>query len=111
MKVKVLPRESIQKYLENTHEHFGTSSTPVRFKKFNSNGFPEVEIKKDASDRVVSAKTVWYQDRPICFDYDLVSQKYNIMLVSGTGDDNDQEELPVAQQQNLPFAREDDTSD
>ena len=114
MKVKVLPRESIQKYLENTHEHYGTSSTPERFKKFSANGFPEVKHEFDSTGKVLSTKTVWYKDRPICFDYDLVSQKYNIMLVSGTSEGSDQDEPmqhDTVQQQNLPFAREDDTSD
>lgn len=27
-------------------------------------------------------KTVWYQDRPMCFDYDAVSTKYGIILDS-----------------------------
>ena len=113
MKVKVLPIESIQKYLENTHEHFGTSSTPERFKKFNAGGHPEMEFTTDKSGKVLSSKTVWYQDRPICFDYDLVSRKYNLMLVSGTDSDEnpEPEAKPQDSQQNLPFAREDDAED
>lgn len=113
MKVKVLPIESIQKYLENTHEHFGTSSTPERFKKFNAGGHPEMEFTTDKSGKVLSSKTVWYQDRPICFDYDLVSRKYNLMLVSGTDTDENPEPegKPQDPQQNLPFARQDDAED
>ena len=113
MKVKVLPIESIQKYLENTHEHFGTSSTPERFKKFNAGGHPEMEFTTDKSGKVLSSKTVWYQDRPICFDYDLVSRKYNLMLVSGTDTDENPEPegKPQDPQQNLPFAREDDDAE
>ena len=113
MKVKVLPIESIQKYLENTHEHFGTSSTPERFKKFNASGHPEMEFTTDKSGKVLSSKTVWYQDRPICFDYDLVSRKYNLMLVSGTDTDENPEPegKPQDPQQNLPFAREDDDAE
>lgn len=113
MKVKVLPIESIQKYLENTHEHFGTSSTPERFKKFNAGGHTEMEFTTDKSGKVLSSKTVWYQDRPICFDYDLVSRKYNLMLVSGTDSDEnpEPEAKPQDSQQNLPFAREDDAED
>ena len=113
MKVKVLPIESIQKYLENTHEHFGTSSTPERFKKFNAGGHPEMEFTTDKSGKVLSSKTVWYQDRPICFDYDLVSRKYNLMLVSGTDSDENPEPegKPQDPQQNLPFAREDDDAE
>ena len=113
MKVKVLPIESIQKYLENTHEHFGTSSTPERFKKFNAGGHPEMEFTTDKSGKVLSSKTVWYQDRPICFDYDLVSRKYNLMLVSGTDSDEnpEPEAKPQDSQQNLPFAREDDDAE
>ena len=113
MKVKVLPIESIQKYLENTHEHFGTSSTPERFKKFNAGGHPEMEFTTDKSGKVLSSKTVWYQDRPICFDYDLVSRKYNLMLVSGTDTDENPEPegKPQDPQQNLPFVRQDDDAE
>lgn len=105
MKAKVLPVESIQKYLENTHEHLGTCSMPERFKKFTASGYPEQEIVSDPKDgKILSRKTVWYQDRPICFDYDLLSVKYNIMLVSETGD-APEAEPPVAQESNLPFPR------
>lgn len=105
MKAKVLPVESIQKYLENTHEHYGTCSMPERFKKFTPNGYAEQEVVTDKEGKILSRKTVWYQDRPICFDYDLVSRKYNIMLVSETSDAPEAE--PVAQEGNLPFKRED----
>ena len=109
MKVKVLPIESIQKYLENTHEYFGASSTPVRFKKFKASGFPEQEITTGADGKILTCKTMWYQDRPLCFDYDLVSQKYNIMLVSGTSDQPDQDDQPEqANEPQLPFPRQSD---
>ena len=106
MKIKVLPIESIQKYLENTHEHFGTTLGPERFKKFLGNGFPEVKTITASDGKVLSTKTVWYQDRPICFDYDLVSRKYNIMLMSGTDEPAEQNDTKVKQGQEeeaLPF--------
>ena len=41
------------------------------------------------------------QDRPLCFDYALVSEKYGISLETFTGEQ--EEDKPETQQQDLPF--------
>ena len=60
---------------------------------------PEVKTITASDGKVLSTKTVWYQDRPICFDYDLVSRKYNIMLMSGTDEPAEQNDTKVKQGQ------------
>ena len=77
---KVLPKESMEKYLENTHEFIGIGAMPERFKKYGANGVPEQIIETDETGNIVSRKTKWQQNRPMCFDYEVVSAKYNIMI-------------------------------
>lgn len=90
---KKLPKETIEKYLENTQEYLGMGSTPERFKKFTATGFPEMDIKYDDKGNVTSRKTKWQQSRPMCFDYEMVAAKYNIML----------DESDTKQDEALPF--------
>lgn len=99
MDEKLLPSESILHYLLNTPEYYGKAVSPERFKSFNSNGQPIQElITEEGTSKLV---TKLQQDRPLCFDYAMVSEKYGINLESFTGDQ--EEEKPEPEEQNLPF--------
>ncbi len=89
MDEQVLPQESMQHYLEITPEYYGYTTSPERFKKFNANGIPEREEITDEKGGTAGFRTVWSQDRPMCFNYELVSQKYGIILDTYTGGEND----------------------
>ncbi|MBO5616111.1 MAG: DNA primase [Prevotella sp.] len=99
MDEKLLPSESILHYLQNTPEYFGRAVSPERFKSFNSNGQPIQELVTDSGSSKLVTK--YQQDRPLCFDYTLVSEKYGISLESFTGEQ--EEDKLEAQQQDLPF--------
>jgi len=99
MDEKLLPSESILHYLQNTPEYFGKAVSPERFKSFNSNGQPIQELLTEGGSSKLVSKL--QQDRPLCFDYAMVSEKYGISLESFTGEqeiDNTE-----AEQQILPF--------
>lgn len=99
MDEKLLPSESILHYLQNTPEYYGKAVSPERFKSFNSNGQPIQElITEEGTSKLV---TKLQQDRPLCFDYAMVSEKYGINLESFTGDQV--EERPEPEEQDLPF--------
>ena len=99
MDEKLLPSESILHYLQNTPEYFGRAISPERFKSFNSNGQPIQELITDSGNSKLVTK--YQQDRPLCFDYALVSEKYGISLETFTGEQ--EEDKPETQQQDLPF--------
>ena len=95
---RMLPSESILHYLQNSPEYLGTSFSPERFKQFNANGQPIQEYVEKEN----KYKTVYQQDRPLCFDYQMIHEKYGICLDSIVGD------LPVeketnAEEEALPF--------
>ena len=95
---RMLPSESILHYLQNSPEYLGTSFSPERFKQFNANGQPIQEYVEKEN----KYKTVYQQDRPLCFDYQMIHKKYGICLDSIVGD------LPVeketnAEEEALPF--------
>jgi hypothetical protein len=99
MDEKLLPSESILHYLQNTPEYFGKAVSPERFKSFNSNGQPIQELLTEGGSSKLVSKL--QQDRPLCFDYAMVSEKYGISLESFTeGQEDDKTE---AEQQILPF--------
>ena len=89
MDEQVLPQESMQHYLEITPEYYGYTTSPERFKKFNANGTPEQEVLLNKDGSPAGTRTVWSQDRPMCFNYEMVSQKYGIILDTYTGGEND----------------------
>ena len=99
MDEKLLPSESILHYLQNTPEYFGRAVSPERFKSFNSNGQPIQELIIDSGNSKLVTK--YQQDRPLCFDYALVSEKYGISLETFTGEQ--EEDKSETQQQDLPF--------
>ena len=95
---RMLPSESILHYLQNSPEYFGISFSPERFKQFNANGQPIQEYVEKEN----KYKTVYQQDRPLCFDYQMIHKKFGICLDSIVGD------LPVeketnAEEEALPF--------
>ena len=99
MDEKLLPSESILHYLQNTPEYFDRAVSPERFKSFNSNGQPIQELVTDSGNSKLVTK--YQQDRPLCFDNALVSEKYGISLETFIGEQ--EEDKPEAQQQDLPF--------
>ena len=99
MDEKLLPSESILHYLQNTPEYFGRAVSPERFKSFNSNGQPIQELVTDSGNSKLVTK--YQQDRPLCFDYTMVSENYGISLESFIGEQ--EEDKPEVQQQDLPF--------
>ncbi len=58
-------------------------------------------------DKVIGYKTIWHQDRPLCFDYKMISDKFGINLDSYTGDLPDMEDVADAREErkeeDLPF--------
>ncbi len=68
---RMLPSESILHYLQNSPEYFGISFSPERFKQFNANGQPIQEYVEKEN----KYKTVYQQDRPLCFDYQMIREK------------------------------------
>jgi len=101
MDEQVLPQESMQHYLEITPEYYGYTTSPERFKKFNGNGLAEREEITDEKGNLTGYRTVWSQDRPMCFNYELVSQKYGIILDTYTGGENDTPPRPEPEQGEL----------
>ena len=101
MDEQVLPQESMLHYLEITPEYYGYTTSPERFKKFTSNGLAEREEITDEKGTVTGYRTVWNQDRPMCFNYEQVSTKYGIMLDTYTGGENDTPPPPEPEQGEL----------
>ena len=99
MDEKLLPSESLLHYLQNTPEYFGRAVSPERFKSFNSNGQPIQELVTDNDNSKLVTK--YQQDRPLCFDYAMVSERYGISLESFAGE---QEKFESdTEEQDLPF--------
>ena len=108
MDERLLPSESMLHYLQNSPEYFGVATSPERFRKFNANGMPIMEATTEP-DNSTSYKTIWYQDRPLCFDYKMVSEKFGIILDSYV-DMPDTEQTtpatPAPKESSLPFSRQ-----
>jgi len=99
MDEKLLPSESILHYLQNTPEYYGRAVSPERFKSFNSNGQPIQELMTEGGTSKLVTKL--QQDRPLCFDYTLVSEKFGINLESFTAEQ--EEDKSEVEEQDLPF--------
>lgn len=98
MDERLLPSESMIHYLQNTPEYLGKSVSPERFKSFNPNGQPIQEWVTDGGGSRYATK--YQQDRPLCFDYAMVSEKYGISLESFTGEP--EEEKPETERMEKP---------
>lgn len=105
MDERLLPSESILHYLQISPEYLGISVNPERFKKFNANGIPMQEQIMEGEE-VIGYKTIWHQDRPLCFDYKIISDKFGIILDSYVGNDVvPSEEQPKLKEKELPFGK------
>lgn len=106
MDERLLPTESMLHYLTISPEYLGTTVTPERFRKFGANGQPLQEPVMEG-DKVKAWRTVWNQDRPLCFDYRALSEKYGIILDSVTGDEGaapgEPPSPPQPREEPLPF--------
>ena len=80
IKARLLPSESILHYLQTTPEYYGQATTAERFRKFTPSGTPVQEQVTDGGK--MSYKTLWQKDRPLCFDYEVVCDKFDINLDS-----------------------------
>ena len=108
MDEKVLPQESMVHYLQISPEFHGYAASPVRFRKIAPNGMPEREEMFDETGRSTGFRAVYTQDRPMLFDYEIVSRKYGIMLDGG--EEMLQKEKEPPGQGNL-FSREEKDDD
>ena len=99
---KLLSTESMLHYLQISSEYLGVSCSPERFKKFNSNGLPIQEPIMEGNN-VKGFRTVYEQDRPLCFDYKAVSEKYGVILDSCIDSVDDKPAEPVETE--IPFGQ------
>lgn len=56
---------------------------------------PLQKFKTDSEGSILSTRTVYDRDRPLCFDYKMISEKFGIILDSetaGAGDDDEDDE-------------------
>ena len=111
MDEQVLPQDSMLHYLEITPEYYGYTTSPERFKKFNANGMAVREELTNKDGTSAGFRTIWSQDRPMCFNYEMVSAKYNIILDTYSGGEDDQPPKPEPEQGRLKFDSEDDYED
>lgn len=105
MDERLLPSESMLHYLQISTEYLGTATNPERFKKIGINGLP-VQEQIMEGNKIVGYKTIWHQDRPLCFDYTAVSNKFGIILDSYIGEphEEEKEQTDIAvKQEDIPF--------
>ena len=95
MDERLLPSESILHYLMISPESYGYSSNPERFKKFSNTGIEEKEEMTDQYGKTIGWKTIWHQDRPLCFDYEKISSKFGIILETMSDEINDYQDTHV----------------
>lgn len=88
MDENLLPKESLLHYLQIGADFLGSTKNPERFIKFNPGGVPETVEKLDAGGVVVGRQKLYYKDRPLCFDYNMVSNRYGINLDTETDSDS-----------------------
>lgn len=84
MDENLLPKESLLHYLQIGADFYGSTKNPERFIKFNPGGIPETSEKVDAHGNVTGRQKIYYKDRPLCFDYNMVSNRYGIDLDTET---------------------------
>lgn len=84
MDENLLPKESLLHYLQIGADFYGSTRNPERFVKFAPNGLPETVEKTDASGNITGRQKLYYKDRPLCFDYQMVSSRYGIDLDTET---------------------------
>lgn len=87
MEEKLLPPETMLFYLMKSDEFIGTSSTAQRFRRIGQNGQYLLDNKVDSKGNIISSTIITERDRPLCFDYDRICQKYGIFLDSSAGEE------------------------
>ena len=102
MDEKLLSTESMLHYLQISTEYLGVSYAPERFKKFNSNGQPMQEPIMEGCN-IKGYRTIYEQDRPLCFDYKMVSEKFGINLDSCVDSGDEKPADPVEAE--IPFGK------
>ncbi|RHK49708.1 hypothetical protein DW064_02985 [Segatella copri] len=80
MDENLLPKESLLHYLQIGADFYGSTKNPERFIKFTPSGLPETVEKTDANGTITGRQKLYYKDRPLCFDYTMVSNRYGIDL-------------------------------
>lgn len=88
MDENLLPKESLLHYLQIGADFLGSTKNPERFIKFNPGGVPETVEKLDAAGNMVGRQKIYYKDRPLCFDYTMISNRYGIDLDTETDSDS-----------------------
>ncbi|MBR6492191.1 MAG: DNA primase, partial [Bacteroidales bacterium] len=104
MDEKILSPESILHYLQISPEYLGVKIQPERFKRFGSNGLPIQEpYMEDGKSKL---RIMYQRDRPLCFHYKLLSDKFGIILDTYMGQENEEPEEPVQPElfeESVPF--------
>lgn len=80
MDENLLPKESLLHYLQIGADFYGSTKNPERFIKFTPSGLPETVEKTDANGTITGRQKIYYKDRPLCFDYTMVANRYGIDL-------------------------------
>ena len=100
MNISTLPNESIEYYLQISPEFLGVATSAERFKRINSNGQPVQNYVLEGGKP--KCKIITEQDRPLCFCYTEVCERYGINLSTFLSDSLDDAPTEV-QQEDLPF--------
>ena len=96
MDESLLPKESLLHYLQIGADFYGATKNPERFVKFAPNGLPETVEKTDANGNITGRQKIYYKDRPLCFDYIMVSNRYGIDLDTEIDGEQAQTKEPMA---------------
>ena len=70
--------------LKNTAEFFGQAKNPVRFTSMSKDGIPN-KVPVDRGGETIMT-TEYIQDRPLYFDYEMLSRKYDVDFESSLDD-------------------------
>lgn len=102
--VHVLPQESMEHYIAIAPEYYGQSKNPERFRCMKPDGTPLKDEVLNNDGTTAGWRQRYEKDRPMLFDYNLVSSKYGIVL------DNEAPEPPDAEEGELFRQKEEDGS-
>ena len=95
MDENLLPKESLLHYLQIGADFYGSTKNPERFVKFAPNGLPETVEKTDEAGNITGRQKLYYKDRPLCFDYQMVSSRYGIDLDTETEGDEPKDPMSM----------------
>lgn len=103
IKARLLPSESMLFYLKTSPDYLGTAKNTERFQNVTKSGMPtQVQVKENGH---ICYKNVYSQERPLCFDYKKVCERYDFNLDLFTEDSKveDNKPTPDAVEQVLPL--------